>query len=72
MTVIGRLDRQVDAMLIEPLKRRHEPGAAETTDANAQVETETGPPHDTPQGHARQAETDEQRDADVTLPVWLL
>jgi hypothetical protein len=72
MTVIGRLDGQVAAVLIEPLKRRHEPGATETTDANAQVETETEPQHGTTQRHARHAETDEQRDADVALPVWLL
>lgn len=72
MTVISRLDGQVDAVLIEPLKRRHEPGAAETTEAHAQVETETEPQHDTTQGHARPAETDEQRAAHVTLPVWLL
>jgi hypothetical protein len=72
MTVIGRLDEQVDAVLIEPLKRRHEPGAAETTDEKTQVEIETEPQHGRTQGHARHAETDEQHDADVTLPVWLL
>jgi hypothetical protein len=72
MTVIGRLDGQVEAMLIEPLKRRHEPGADETTDTNAQVASETEPKHDARWERACAAKTDEQRDAEVALPVWLL
>jgi hypothetical protein len=72
MTVIGRLDGQVDAVLIEPLKRRHAPSTDEAPDANAQVETEPEPQRGTTQGHVRPAETDAQRRVDEALPVWLL
>jgi hypothetical protein len=72
MPVIGRLDGQVEAMLIEPLKRRHEPGVDEAAAANAQVASETEPKHAAIWERACAAKTDEQRDADVALPVWLL
>jgi hypothetical protein len=72
MTVIGRLDGQVDAVLIEPLKRRREPGAVETTDEKAQVESATKPQHETTEARARSAKTEGPRAVDVDLPVWLL
>ena len=72
MTVIGRLDGQVDAVFIEPLKRRHEPDAVETTDEQAQVERAPEPPHNTTGARARSAKTDGPRAVEAELPVWLL
>ena len=64
MSVIGRLDEQVEAVLINPLKRRE----------RAPVEAEReAPPRPAPSQEERAAESSEEtRDAEATLPVWLL
>lgn len=63
MSVIGRLDDQVEAVLINPLKRRERNDGDEERDA-----TPPAPSHE-----ERDAESSpETRDMDATLPVWLL
>ena len=66
MAVIGRLDEQVDAVLIEPLRRtgeraddRHDPTAEEAAPARPPI---------TPV----QSEDADARPAAHELPVWLL
>jgi hypothetical protein len=66
MGVIGRLDEQVDAVLIEPLRRRDEPLGDEHDEAG-QAERPERPA----QLPARIEESGAQRAAD-DLPVWLL
>lgn len=71
MAVIGRLDGQVDAVLIEPLRRRPGSDAGEAADAGEQASTaEAG--RKTPQGRASDPETNTRRNTDAELPVWLL
>lgn len=67
MSVIGRLDEQVDAIFITPLKRRNE-AEATPTETRKQPETSDGQPrsiapHDDPAA---------QREAQPELPVCLL
>ena len=70
MTVIGRLDEQVDAVLIAPLKRK--PGAVETTEHKEQVETEVDGERAAPSARARRTEAGAHQRAEDELPVWLL
>jgi hypothetical protein len=65
MGVIGRLDEQVDAVLITPLKRTSAPDAAERAHRNEHAEQVEQPPH------AQRERGNAQTDADE-LPVWLL
>lgn len=66
MSVIGRLDDQVEAVLINPLKRRERDDAEEARDAPS-------PPAPTPSNEERDAgSSPETRDAGDALPVWLL
>jgi hypothetical protein len=66
MGVIGRLDEQVDAVLIGPLQRRGEPQPDEQAAAE-----QAEPPGRPAQPEARRAEPDAPRAA-TALPVWLL
>jgi hypothetical protein len=67
MPVIGRLDDQVEAVLINPLKRRPTPGEERRDESqtpppsNEDVDTE-------PSGEARR----KGRAGDGSLPVWML
>jgi hypothetical protein len=63
MPVIGRLDEQVDALLISPLKRRRTP------DEEARDESKT--PANADEDHDTES-PDERRAGDASLPVWLL
>ena len=67
MSVIGRLDEQVDAILIAPLKRKDE-AEATTTEPRKQPETRDGQPRNV----APHENTAAQRAAQAELPVWLL
>jgi hypothetical protein len=63
MSVIGRLDKGVEALLINPLKERQ-------TSAQEQHKGSTLP---APPAEEREPETArEKREADYRLPVWLL
>lgn len=62
MPVIGRLDGQVDELIIKPVGRRRAPEEADAPEDARQEDT-----HETPR-----AEPDEGRRADDDLPVWLL
>ena len=67
MPVIGRLDEQVDALLISPLAKKRRTGPEETAPAEQQQ-----PP--APTATARdETDTDiESKPGRETLPVWLL
>jgi hypothetical protein len=65
MAIIGRLDEQTNAVLIEPLARKFAPDIEPHTPVTEQLEqpTQTELQHDEGAAH-----DDEQ----TTLPVWLL
>ena len=67
MSVIGRLDEQVEAVLINPLKREraHDVEERETTAPHVPLDAEQDAEHG-----AKTSE--EKREAGATLPVWLL
>ena len=65
MPVIGRLDRQVDEVLITPLERGREP---ERPDASAGDAQPPPPPPETQD----EPPADETSRAPGELPVWLL
>lgn len=69
MSVIGRLDGQVDAVLIEPLAKKNRPPAAihntQPNADNARPRTETNTASESESSKNNQAEHPE-------LPVWLL
>ena len=70
MSVIGRLDDQVEAVLINPLKRRERDDSTQERDAPS-------PPQPAPLNEERDAESSaessaETRDTEAALPVWLL
>jgi hypothetical protein len=68
MSVIGRLDDQVEAVLINPLKRRER----RRSDGEAEQDAPPLPPP-VPSHEERDAESSEEtRDTDAALPVWLL
>jgi hypothetical protein len=63
MSVIGRLDDQVENVLITPVKRQQQ----RTPDE------EPRSPQQVPATEAREAEPESERhEADAPLPVWLL
>ena len=70
MPVIGRLDEQVDAVLIKPLARKDEP------DRSARVEQEyeniARPQTATPEAASETDSSDAGHAAREELPVWLL
>ena|GEM_PF-6946402 len=72
MTVIGRLDEQVDAVLIEPLKRRRHAAADDAADVPAQAADELGAVSDTTPAPAQHDQRGTPRAAKTDLPVWLL
>lgn len=63
MSVIGRLDEGVEALLINPLKKRQTPDEEKR-------ERPRLPAPATEEGEAEVAR--EKREADPKLPVWLL
>ena len=67
MPVIGRLDDQVEAVLINPLRRRPSPGEERRdepqTPPSSDEAIDTEPPDE-----ARR----ERRAGDASLPVWML
>ena len=65
MSVIGRLDDQVEAVLINPLKRREREQRVEDTDAPL-------PPPASPPEERDAQSSEETRATNDTLPVWLL
>jgi hypothetical protein len=67
MSVIGRLDDQVEAVLINPLKQ----GERRRSDGEEERDAPPLPP--APAHEERDAESSEEtRDTDAALPVWLL
>lgn len=69
MSVIGRLDEQVDAILISPLARKGEPQTP-LKDSQAQpAPAQTIPVTSTPD---KVESSGNQRHAGDELPVWLL
>jgi len=63
MSVIGRLDEGVEAVLINPLRKQRAPVEAEREQPSL------------PAPHTKEQDADsahEKREADATLPVWLL
>lgn len=67
MSVIGRLDDQVEAVLINPLKRRER--------ANDYEEEPDAPPLPPAASHEErdtESSLPETRATEATLPVWLL
>lgn len=66
MSVIGRLDEQVESVLIRPLSERRGHDAPDTNDAEAKTPTtrDEPPPMDAPENKIK--------DAKRELPVWLL
>jgi hypothetical protein len=66
--VIGRLDEQVDALLIKPLKRGRGEDEGEQTQQSA---SDPAAAHETPRP-PQEAQVEEQRQAADELPVWLL
>jgi hypothetical protein len=67
MSVIGRLDEQVDAVLIAPLARKGEKDAstAQPHENTSRSQTATGTTRETEDSNDTPARRDE-------LPVWLL
>jgi len=67
MPVIGRLDDQVEAVLINPLKQRRTPAGAErdepATPAASDEDIDTASPDESSR---------ERRRDDASLPVWML
>jgi hypothetical protein len=68
MGVIGRLDDQVNDIIIKPVGERR--GAAESEAKQTRVAETTPPPHATPEERAQEKESAEA--ASSELPVWLL
>lgn len=66
MSVIGRLDEQVEAVLIRPLSERR------VRDAPARDEGETKTPAMPDERAATGAMEDKSKDVKRELPVWLL
>ncbi|HEX8649589.1 MAG TPA: hypothetical protein VF708_02030 [Pyrinomonadaceae bacterium] len=69
MPVIGRLDEQVDAVLIKPLERRGEPAGDDT--AARSNENIAQPQSAIPKGSETDAQAHERAEQEE-LPVWLL
>ena len=66
MPVIGRLDEQVDALLISPLAKKRRTGPEEPATAEPQPPAPTATARD-------ETDTDiESKAGRETLPVWLL
>ena len=67
MPVIGRLDDQVEAILINPLRQRPTPAAPERDDMTTPAASDEDAGAASPDEAAR-----ERRAGDDTLPVWML
>jgi hypothetical protein len=65
MAVIGRLDGQVDAVLITPLKRKGEPDEDERAQRSERAEQVAQTTRTSRERSSEQTDADE-------LPVWLL
>jgi len=68
MPVIGRLDGQVEKVLIKPIGQRPARGGSGEGDA---PDTRPSPPDDSPRESLPERARDERRD-ERELPVWLL
>jgi hypothetical protein len=70
MAIIGRLDEQTAAVLIEPVTRRLEPHA----DSDAAPDKLAPPPAraQAPKHEPGTRDSDRQHAASTELPVWLL
>lgn len=64
MSVIGKLDEQINRVLIEPLAADYESSVEDTA--------KTLPPHLPPSPPVTEAQRDRSRDERHELPVWLL
>jgi hypothetical protein len=69
MSVIGRLDEQVDAVLIAPLARKGE-GQARTSAAEPHENIEQ--PRTATRTESEKEDSDNRRARHDELPVWLL
>jgi hypothetical protein len=67
MPVIGRLDDQVEAVLINPLKRRRTADEEERAETPAPAAANEAIELESPDEASR-----EGRGADASLPVWML
>jgi hypothetical protein len=70
MSVIGRLDDQVEAVLINPLKRRERASDGEAERAAPPVVP--SPPASSDDEREAESTSPETREVDSALPVWLL
>jgi hypothetical protein len=72
MSVISRLDGQVDEVIIKPVSRRRAPDETNLTEtAPRGPASRPAEPRDTPQGDQLSTPDGARRD-DGELPVWLL
>jgi hypothetical protein len=73
MPVIGRLDGQVEEVIIKPVGRRHDaPGGTDAPDSASDSSTR---PRDEPRAarpENRPGTSRDERRGDAELPVWLL
>ena len=69
MPVIGRLDGQVDDVLISPVSRRRRDGEPPPVTENEETPEPSGPPGRTP---SQTPDADESSANADELPVWLL
>ncbi len=67
MPVIGRLDDQVEAVLINPLRRRPTPGEEERDEL-----TRPATPDEDIDTESADEPRRERRVGDASLPVWML
>jgi hypothetical protein len=67
MSVIGRLDDQVEAVLINPLKRRER-----RDDAEGAHDATPLPPAASHEDRDAESSQPEAQDTEAALPVWLL
>lgn len=65
MPVIGRLDRQVDELIIKPISRRRDEDGPPVPSQNEEAPTPPDAPSHTPPTDESSANADE-------LPVWML
>jgi len=66
MAIIGRLDEQTDAVLIEPLRRKRAPETETHTQTTEQTESQPA------QTEVQHDDESTRRDETTELPVWLL
>jgi len=72
MSVIGSLDDQVEAVLINPLKRRERGSDEEEARDTPSVVPLPPPPASSHEEREAESPWPETRKVDASLPVWLL